>query len=245
MINALLLLPLLGLDIAPQLAHDEPPPPYVSQGSYRTLSCSLSLAPDQLVISGGSSIEGVRPTEVAAQLDRQKAAIQRYLQGLKGSLVEKEHLRAARNVDDVKSGKQPYIHLMRFEALLPVGANADQAIEGLIKLGMDRYGKDANIDDYSQYKVLSSYRATAAKSRITAAREQCLQEQVQACNKESGGKCKQRFELTASQFEARGVVNSENRYFDDAGLQRLDNLDAASAAPVQVLMRLTVHVGNK
>ncbi|MFZ6870489.1 hypothetical protein ACO0LF_00285 [Undibacterium sp. Di27W] len=181
---------------------------------FQSLTCSDQLLPNRLVISGGVSAESIRPKDGSDQLDKQMAAIRTYVESKGGNLLEKEKLRAARNLEkssDVQS-KFPYIQVQRIEAEFPLTANADEAIEKLLKLGMDRYGRDAGIDAYSgrDYKNLSFYRIGKQDEVLADMVSQCVRKEVQKiCPQDSKNHCKDKINIQTAVIQTEAFSNRD------------------------------------
>ena len=146
------------------------------------ISCSDSLPVNRLVISGGVSAESVSPKDSSEQLNKQLAAMRSFVESKGGKLMEKERLRSARNPEKSSDGssKQPLIQMQRIEAEFPLSVNIDEAIERLLKLGMDRYGKEAGVDAHTarDYRNLTTYRIAKQEEALSTAVSRCLQQEA-------------------------------------------------------------------
>ena len=219
---------------------------------FHSLTCSDQLLPNRLVISGGVSAESVRPKDGSDQLEKQMAAIRTYVESKGGNLLEKERLRAARNPEKANDAqtKFPFIQVQRIEAEFPLSANADEAIEKLLKLGMDRYGKDAGIDTYSSrdYKNLSFYRFTKQDAMLNDLVLRCIQKEMQKiCPQDSKDICKgkvntQTASIHAEPFSNRdGYKNAQHISIIENGSQlNTDAIESLGSHPIR--LRLTVGV---
>ncbi len=151
-----------------------------------TYSCEEQIAPDQLVIAGGVSAQSISPAQAGAQIDLRINAIRALVTTKQGVLVLQDRLRAARNPDqrERKPGDEfmPFLQIQRFEAVLPVQSDIDQVLELLFKLGMDRYGKNVRIDDYSDrnFAALTQYRFSALKPKLDAFVARCRASKLRA-----------------------------------------------------------------
>jgi|GEM_PF-1638150 len=181
---------------------------------FHSLTCSDQLLPNRLVISGGISAESVRPKDGSDQLDKQMAAIRTYVESKGGNLLEKERLRAARNPERSNDAqtKFPFIQVQRIEAEFPLTANADEAIEKLLKLGMDRYGRDAGIDAYSgrDYKNLSFYRISKQDEMLADMISRCVRKEVQKiCPQDSKDLCKSKVNIQTAVIQTEAFNNRD------------------------------------
>lgn len=115
-----------------------------------TAPCSAELRPDRAVILGGISATSLKPTEAAAQLERQIGEIRKYVSQKGGSLLLQERLRGVRAGprDPVRPSQDllPFVAVQRLEVELPVEADVDAVLEGLLQLGLDQYGKEVRLD---------------------------------------------------------------------------------------------------
>ena len=149
-------------------------------------SCQEQIAPDQLVIMGGTSAQSISPAQAGAQIDARINNIRALVTAKRGSLVLLDRLRAARNPDpsERKAGDEflPFLQIQRFEAVFPTNSNIDQLLESLFKLGMDRYGKSVRIDEYSarNFSSLTRYRFSALSSKLEAFVARCRATKLKA-----------------------------------------------------------------
>jgi hypothetical protein len=217
--------------------------------------CVETLKPDRLVISGGASAESVRPKDGSDQLDKTLAAMRMYVQGKNGKLIERERLRAARNAEQERNRdntpRLPFMQVQRFEAEFPVNADVDEALERLLKLGMDRYGKDAGLNAHQSrdYKQLTSYRFTNLDESLRGALAACVREaarntcgagRAQACV--DGAKVLSAYAQTETVATRDGYRRTMNLRVPGVGGSggEGDALEPLSANPVRV--RLVVSV---
>lgn len=229
-----------------------PATPNIPAYDFHSLTCSDQLLPNRLVISGGDSAESIRPKDGSDQLDEQMAAIRAYVESKGGNLLEKERLRATRNPEKANDAqtKFPFIQVQRIEAEFPLAANADDAIEKLLKLGMDRYGKDAGIDAYSsrEYKNLSFYRITKQDAMLNDLVLRYIQKEVQKiCPQDNKAICKGKVNAQSASIQTEpfsnrdGYKNAQHISIIENGTQL--NTDAIESLGSQSInLRLTIGV---
>jgi hypothetical protein len=222
----------------------------------KTLNCTETIKPDRLVISGGISAESVRPKQASDQIDLQLNAIRTYVKSKNGVLLEKERLRAARNPERERdsAAKLPFIQVQRFEAEFPLSVDVDDVLERLLKMGMDRYGKDANIDSYAsrEYKVLTSSRFSSLGEDLKAIRTRCIHKAAkQLCGEEKADACAKAMTIYSSSAQTEPVASRDGykRSFnpaiaDDPDSRPFDTepLEPISANPCRVTVSVNVKL---
>ena len=88
----------------------------VPQGT--TATCSMELRPAQAVIIGGVSASGLKPADVATQLDRQMEIFDRAVRDAHGILTPLERVRAiitSRGPNDTRSSTFELVQRVRVE----------------------------------------------------------------------------------------------------------------------------------
>src|SRR5579871_3478477 len=83
-----------------------------------TASCSLELRPANAVILGGVSASGLKPADVAPQLDRQMEAFERAVQNAHGVLTQLERVRTivtARSNTEARTATFEMVQRVRVE----------------------------------------------------------------------------------------------------------------------------------
>jgi hypothetical protein len=149
-------------------------------------SCIEKLAPDQLVVSGGAGAQSVNPAEAGAQVDQRMLRIKNYVSSQRGSVVLLDRLRGARDPGSERgqngAALLPFMQIQRFEAILPARSNVDVVLENLFKLGMDQYGKNVRIDDYSSrnFSLLTRFRFSDLRAKLLTMMMRCRNEKAQA-----------------------------------------------------------------
>lgn len=217
------------------------------------LNCAETLKPDVIVVSGGVSAKSVRPKDSTEQIDRQLAAIRAYAQSKDGKLLELERLRAARNPDnDRRDGdKSPFMQMQKIEVELPLSVDIDDAIERLLKLGLDRYGKDLRLDGNEQgrdFRTLTSYRIRDLDNKVHRMADACVDAEIKrVCGAQKARACANAVNWTQISAHSSNVVTTyggrseksfklqspANRSSADAMVEG-ERFDVMSAAPVRI-----------
>lgn len=173
------------------------------------LECSADYVPDRIVVHGGVSVSGVRPLDVSAQLDRVLRALETYAVSRQGIQTRHERLRGARNPQgrggDDEASRHPFMELQVLDLEFPAGANIDEILEQMFKLGLDRYGNHLRIDQYEGdgFKSLVGYRIAGLEQRLRTQFQQCLREAAAAaCGAEQAEACMQTGGVDQAQFYA-------------------------------------------
>lgn len=166
----------------PTHAQVEPAVRAVTAAAPVTRDCTESFTPDRVVVAGGISAETISPKDGAARIDKITGALRTYVGQHGGNLTLLDRLRAARNPEGSRDGAQsmPFLQLQRFEADFPVAVDVDTVLERMLQLGMDRYGRNIQVADYSsrQYQMLTSYRISNFDDKIVALRNRCVESAV-------------------------------------------------------------------
>src|SRR5689334_14615312 len=118
----------------------------VPQGT--TATCKMELRPIHAVILGGISASGLKPADVAAQLDRQMEIFERAVQDAHGVLTPLERVRAvvtSRGANDTRTSAFEIVQRVRVE--FNAGAPVDSILNQFLHIGLDRFGD--NIENNS------------------------------------------------------------------------------------------------
>lgn len=247
---------LMFIQYAPNALSDVPTALVTARatGDFRTLNCADVIKPDRLIISGGISTESIRPKQASDKLEQQLVVIRTYVKSKNGILHEKELLRAARNPERERDGvsKLPFMQMLRFEAEFPTTVDVDEILERLLKLGMDRYGKEASLDGYvnQSYKVLTGYRFSDVHELAQSVRARCVKKIMQdICGATAAESCVQSAVIhsVSIQTEPLAVRDGYKRAFtavlsDNADSQSFDLelLETLSANPIRVLATVSL-----
>lgn len=227
-----------------------------AENSPRSLVCSETIKPNRLVISGGISASSVRPKQGSDQIEQQLALIRAYIKSKQGLLIEKERLRAARNPEGNSDGvaKLPFIQVQRIEIEFPTSVDVDEILERLLKIGMDRYGKDSVIEGYAtrEFKTLTSYRFSNVEEILLGIRGRCIRQAAQKlCGELQADSCvKQTVIYSASaQTESVAARDGYKRSFNltlpadiEQRIVEMEPFELSSAQPFRVRVSVTIKM---
>src|SRR3984957_16811054 len=106
-------------------------------------SCTGETAPSIAIIAGGVAVQGLKPLDTSADLDKQMAAIAKYVEENHGKLLLLERIRTLRNPAPNGSSDTgpPFEIVQRLHVELPVSAPVDAVLQRLLELGLDRFGE--------------------------------------------------------------------------------------------------------
>jgi hypothetical protein len=228
-----------------------------TENSPRSLVCSETIKPNRLVVSGGISASSVRPKQGSDQIEQQLALMRAYVKGKQGLLIEKERLRAARNPEGNSDGvaKLPFIQVQRIEVDFPTSVDVDEILERLLKMGMDRYGKDSAIEGYAtrEFKTLTGYRFSNIEEILLGIRGRCMRQAAQKlCGELNADSCVKQAVIYSSSAQTESVAARDGykRSFNltlpvdiDPRIVELEPLELSSAQPFRVRVSVTIKMG--
>lgn len=114
-----------------------------------TAACSGEVAPDQVLIVGGMSVESLKPLEAKRQLEKQLTALESYATEQAGRLRLLERIRAVRDSGQDRSSSDPevppFLLLQQLEIEFPLGVDIDAILERVLQLGLDTYGRNPRL----------------------------------------------------------------------------------------------------
>jgi hypothetical protein len=181
-------------------------------------NCTDTIKPTTVVISGAVTARSVRPKDGSDQIDKQIAALQSFAQSKGGRVIQLERLRAARHPETERSEKRseadklPFLQLQKVEVELPIAIDIDDALERVLKLGVDRYGKDVRVDGYDQsreFRNLTSYRVSDLGVKLARIAEQCVDAEIKrVCSVAMAKTCANAVNWTTLNARALDVANS-------------------------------------
>lgn len=141
-----------------------------------TGACSATIAPDKAFIIGGVSSSGVEPTDAAAQLDKEVAAIRAYVDENHGHIDLMERVRTLENPSQNQAARQnnepPFEVVQRFQAEFPATAPVDAILQKLIEMGMDRFGENI-LNNYQRREAVIRFRVGDFDSKMQAMQDAC------------------------------------------------------------------------
>jgi hypothetical protein len=138
-------------------------------------SCTGEIAPSMAIIAGGVAVQGLKPLDTSADLDKQMAAIAKYVEENHGKLILLERVRTLKNPAPYGSSDpgQPFEIIQRLHVELPVSAPIDAILQRLLELGLDRFGETVlSANGHREEAVL--YRVTDLDSFTHAMQQRCV-----------------------------------------------------------------------
>ena len=138
-------------------------------------SCTGEIAPSIAIIAGGVAVQGLKPLDTSADLDKQMAAIAKYVEENHGKLILLERVRTLKNPAPYGSSDpgQPFEIVQRLHVELPVSAPVDAILQRLLELGLDRFGETVlSANGHREEAVL--YRVTDLDSFTHAMEQRCI-----------------------------------------------------------------------
>jgi hypothetical protein len=153
----------------------------VPQGT--TATCSMELRPAQAVILGGISASGLKPADVAAQLDRQMEIFGGAVREAHGVLTQLERVRAiitGRGPNDTRTSTFELVQRVRIE--FTAGAPVDSILNQFLLIGLDRFGDNIENNSGRQTSMPVRYTFRDFSGEMLAFREKCrMQAEKQFC----------------------------------------------------------------
>ena len=138
-------------------------------------SCTGEIAPALAIIAGGVAVQGLKPLDTSADLDKQMAAIARYVEESHGKLILLERVRTLKNPAPHGSSDtgQPLEIIQRLHVELPVSAPVDAILQRLLELGFDRFGETVlSANGHREEAIL--YRVTEVDTLAHVMEQRCI-----------------------------------------------------------------------
>jgi hypothetical protein len=137
--------------------------------------CTGEIAPSMAVIAGGVAVQGLKPLDTSADLDKQMAAIAKYVEENHGKLILLERVRTLKNPPPNGSSDtaQPFEIIQRLHVELPISAPVDAILQRLLELGLDRFG-EAVVAANNRREEAVLYRVNDLDSFTLAMQQHCL-----------------------------------------------------------------------
>jgi hypothetical protein len=157
-------------------------------------SCSASLKPDYSVIPGGMSSESAEPKEAINEINANVRKIRSFVKRHGGRLVLKERVRSVKRLFNSRYPRRRYPAPMQpgkpvnpttfvitqfLEIRMPVRANVDKVMLGLIKRGMNRFGKNTRYRG-TQPQVVVYYRFNNLVKRLDKIKDACIMSAIES-----------------------------------------------------------------
>jgi len=120
-------------------------------------------------------VAALKPTEAAAQLDKQLDAIRQFVEEQHGQLQLLERARTVKNppLNGPESHDPPFQEVQRLEAAFAADASLDTILDRLMELGLDRYGENVlNINNARREPVVR-FRIADWDAKMTKLQELC------------------------------------------------------------------------
>jgi hypothetical protein len=138
-------------------------------------SCTGEIAPSLAIIVGGVAVQGLKPLDASADLDKQMTAIAKYVDENHGNLILFERVRTVKNPPPNGSSDtaQPFEIIQRLHVELPVSAPIDAILQRLLELGLDRFG-EAVVAANNRREEAVLYRVTDVDSFTHATEQRCI-----------------------------------------------------------------------
>lgn len=152
-----------------------------------TASCSSELRPAKVLILGGVSASGLKPPDVAAQLDRQMEAFDHAVQNSHGILVRLERVRAITTNRASSEERPPAFEMVqRVRAEFNADASVDSILNQLLLIGLDRFGDALESNSGRQTAMPVRYVFGDFTGEMRAFRDKCrIQAEKQFCEEHS------------------------------------------------------------
>ncbi|HEY1924306.1 MAG TPA: SIMPL domain-containing protein [Candidatus Acidoferrum sp.] len=138
-------------------------------------SCAGEIAPSMAIIAGGVAVQGLKPLDTSADLEKQMAAIAKYVEENHGKLILLERVRTLKNPAPYGSSDpgQPFEIIQRLHVELPTSAPVDAILQHLLELGLDRFGETVlSANGHREEAVL--YRVADLDSFTHAMEQHCI-----------------------------------------------------------------------
>jgi len=152
-----------------------------------TANCSAELRPARAVIVGGVSASGLKPLDVAAQLDRQMEVFERTVHDAHGVLIRLERVRAittSRASNDARTSTLEMVQRVRAE--FEAGAPVDSILNQLLLIGLDRFGDSVENSSGRQTNLPVRYVFRDFNGEMQSFRDKCrMQAEKQFCEEHS------------------------------------------------------------
>jgi hypothetical protein len=123
-------------------------------------TCTAAVTPDQVVVITGFSAKGLKATEVGLRLDQTGKLISKKAEQLGGKAVLKDRLRGAQTMTlrSDNAEQAPYTAVQLVDIEFPVTTEIERAVDALIPLGLDRFGREIQLEPSSSSQPFVFYR---------------------------------------------------------------------------------------
>jgi hypothetical protein len=187
-------------------------------------TCSLEVTPTQAVIVGGVAVGALKPTEAAAQLDKQLELIGRYIEEQHGHLRLLERARSVKNPppNGADAHDPPFQVVQRLEADFASDAPMDKILDRLIELGFDRFGEGVLTANTSRRETVVRFRITDWDAKVHELQDVCAADAWKkwCATAAAKGVCHSDSPPAELQFQFFGVRSVETVLHPDGGIRR-------------------------
>jgi hypothetical protein len=199
-----------------------------------------------VVISGGVSAAGLKPVDVAAQLDRQMGVFEHAVQEEHGTLTRLERVRTivtSRGPNDARTSNFELVQRVRAE--FSADAPVDSILNQLLLIGLDRFGESMENNSGRQTSLPVRYTFRDFSGEMQAFRDKCrAQAEKQFCDEHSD-QCASGPPKNVGSFVARSeerVLRPEggSNYIEWA--EAVPGRAAAERDDPQLLGNITIHL---
>ena len=156
--------------------------PFAPQGTWA--SCTVELRPAKVVILGGVSASGLKPADVAVQLDRQMDVFEHAVQEAHGTLTRLERVRTivtSRGPNEARTSNFELVQRVRAE--FSADAPVDSILNQLLLIGLDRFGESIENNSGRQTSLPVRYTFGDFSGDMQAFRDKCrAQAEKQFCD---------------------------------------------------------------
>lgn len=147
-------------------------------------TCTAAISPDQVVMITGFSAKGLKATEVGMRLDQTGKLVSKKAEQLGGKVILKDRLRGAHTMTlrSDNAEQAPYTAVQLVDIDFPITTDIERAVDALIPLGLDRFGRDIQLEPSTSSQAFVFYRVQDPAKSIEKVFESCKQMALkQAC----------------------------------------------------------------
>lgn len=212
-----------------------------------TAACTAELRPEKAFVLGGVSASGLKPADVAAQLDRQMEVFERAVHDAHGTLVLLERVRAIITNRTSNEQRSPTFEIVqRVRAEFSADAPVDSILNQLLLIGLDRFGDSLENNSGRQVSMPIRYAFRDYQGEMQAFRDKCrLEAQKLFCEEHSEQCAAGPPKNAVASFSAR---SDERVLRPEGGSNFLEWMEAGAGrippdrADPQLLGKLAIHM---
>jgi hypothetical protein len=212
----------------------------------------MELAPAKAVVVGGVAAGGLKPTEAAAQLDKQVEMIRKYVEEQHGRLQLLERVRTAKNPSP--NGREtpdpPFQEVQRLEAAFAADAPLDAILDRLIELGLDRFGENVLNPNNSRREPVVRFRIADWDDKMRDLQNRCTANAWKNwCDTDAAKDiCHSDTPPADLQLQFFNVHSVETVLYPDGGVRRWDfnvTPQQRTLDPPDLLGNITLHLNGR